>query len=284
MEGMNRAFIFSMTPGPSSMSGKIRLVQDRGFTLVELLVTIMIIVILATLLLPALSRAKGAAQKVKCVSNVRQILLANSMYVSDAHIYPLFAYLRDGRNYWWVDTLEPYMNARWSDPVYHCPGYPFPNEDPHHNLSSPPGGKGSYDMNPDGVYWAPYGANTDSGLTFAASIGIGGTRRGWEGLYLPLPESRVGSPSEMIAFGDAFIAGSFSGGYLRPAIYYVDSTLNSPKNRAYYWKRHNALWNIGHCDGHVESFKSAALFERSDRALRRWNYDNKPHTEFFPPP
>lgn len=214
----------------------------HGFTLIELLVVIAIISLLASILLPSLNRAKELAKQCCCQSNLRGIMLATTMYVSEHRRYPA-PYVGSTNGYVLIDgfyfpkALDPYIQ-NWG--IWVCPSNPD-SQEPHHN----PG---------NGEFWQTHSyAINQSQFLDQPTKGI-----------CEATASQIQDPTRTIAFSGGYTC--FVGMRTNPECLYgsydPDATAPDPgQGRPFdettrIVKRHNWGCNYAFCDGHSEWMKN----------------------------
>jgi len=258
--------------------------KRRAFTLTELLVVLAIVGVLAALLLPAIGRAQAKARDIRCMSNVRQLSLALSRFVSQNAAYPLFINFGAPQNIFpehsssWRASIVPDGLSPPSRPeahafeggVWDCPAASKPG--------NWPANEGYSDYGYNG-----YGMGTsapDDGLGLGGHLGDPGAQQ-WSS---PVKESEVVALADTYALGDGLVGWKERVADGRSGIWRHREEVRDPGSPARAQRRHHGLANIAFCDGHVEAVALQTLFaDESDSALRRWNRDHTAHLERLRP-
>jgi len=254
----------------------------RAFTLAELLVVIGIVSLLSALILPVLGKAKAAALRANCGSNLRQIGIGLSLYIDDFHKYPVFGWpklgsnsLSEVRSRYWDFQLLPYVKGEKR--AFLCPGSTGSGKNPETNWST---------VELD-LLWPnrSYGYNTYGALSEPLMLP---DLRGTLGLSEPIwpsfsnyspfvpefvSEGTVLVPSQMVGIMDYDpLTVDWDGG-VHPDYLFL-ATLTG--------RRHSGKATGVFCDAHAEIATPLVWTNRTFSARQRWNSDHQPHPEVWP--
>ncbi len=221
--------------------------NTRGATLVELLVSISIITVLATITMPAIMAARDRANGLECMSNMRQLGLAMQDYVEDhdsqypADRYPLVPYF-----------MEP-QRERWSDNfLYDLASYT---------------GRTSVFLCPSAV--------TPHPLWWAQPTALSNTSYWGNAVVMGRTAQSIPSPSQIVVMQEGMYRMNMAGE--RPAMDIWDCGYDTPyalwhnsawseQGRQEYSSVHNGGGNLLYCDSHVE-FRAGGSLHSGDFGL-----------------
>ena len=222
-----------------------------GFTLLELLVCIAIIAVLAATLLPSLARGKMSAQRIKCVSNLRQLGLAAHLYWDDnaGNCFRYGGTLTNGGQLYWFGWLGPGVEGQRPFDAARGALYPYVRG---RGIELCPSLNYSLAQFKLKAVGAAYGYGYNLYLSALAS-------------QPPVNANRIPQSSGIVLLADAAQVNTWQApaSPANPMLeewYYVDTSTNQPNGHF----RHHQRANTAFCDGHVasENFAAGSIDQR----------------------
>ncbi len=229
--------------------GRSRKADQDAFTLIELLVVMAIIAILAGLLLPALTKSRDSARRVKCVSNLRQLGIAAQLYWSDndgkcftTRTVPT----NGGVTHWcgWLDNTQPEGERAYDFSASKL--HPYINSSDVRLCPSLNSSGAQFKMKASNIVFFSYGYN---GVALSPKVA-----------FPPLPPisiNQIRQLGETALFADSaqvndFQAPASSANPMLEEWYYLDDPTNyTGSYYAHGHFRHAQKANVVFCDGHV---------------------------------
>jgi prepilin-type N-terminal cleavage/methylation domain-containing protein len=260
--------------GGDLMKHQIRECGNLGFTLIELMVTIAIILSMAALLMPVIQKVKSSTRDNVCANNLRQLGIKLQDFVGETGEYPLNVnrntnLFRDHRRTWLnsiygtqdIDDLK--HESLLTSGILRCPGVKKRPSNWPDSLPDNVTGYNSYSYNSEGFRL---------GLEYEHR-GVGGKMV--DSILVPVKVDAVRNPSSLALLGDAFAG---EGNQIRDGMGFFRARLKPETGDevclARVMGRHRKSVVANFADGHVGNKTIQIVYvERSSDAFLFWNRD-----------